>query len=68
MSSSAPRQVCTVPDPLSCTVLPWQPDTAWFASNLDLIEGGGPFEACSRRILLKQQARAAASGYGFDVG
>ena len=57
-----------MPDPLSCTVLPWQPDTAWFASNLDLIEGGGPFEACSRRILLKQQARAAASGYGFDVG
>jgi len=43
------EEVASHPDPASCTVLPWRPDTAWFAS--DLWCGGKPFEACSRNIL-----------------
>ena len=44
-------EVCSIPDPSSCIVLPWNEDCAWFASNLSLIDGGGDFEACSRHIL-----------------
>ena len=50
-------EICPIPDPASCTVLPWKPDTAWFASELDVIEGHGPYEACSRRILHRQVAK-----------
>ena len=38
-----------MPDPDSATVLPWQPDVAWLAS--DLWCEGKPFDACTRNIL-----------------
>lgn len=59
-------EVAAVPDPASLTVLPWKPDVAWFASNLHL--GGQPFEACSRNILHRVRAEAAAMGYRFNLG
>lgn len=59
-------EVAAVPDPESCTIMPWQPDIAWFAS--DLHYKGAPFEACSRNILKRQLARAKAMGLQFNLG
>jgi glutamine synthetase len=59
-------EVAAVPDPASVTVLPWQSDVAWFASDLHL--QGQPFEACSRNILHRVRAQAAAMGYRFNLG
>ena len=60
------EEVASHPDPASCTILPWRPDTAWFASNLWC--GGKPFEACSRNILGRVLADAATLGYGVHAG
>ena len=47
------------------SVLPWQTDVAWFAS--DLWCGGKPFEACSRNILKRAMAQAPRTlGYGLQ--
>lgn len=54
------EEVAAVPDPASCSILPWKPEIAWFAS--DLRYKGAPFEACSRNILKRQLDRAAAHG------
>lgn len=59
-------EVAAVPDPASLTVLPWKPEIAWFASDLHL--HGQPFEACSRNILHRVRAEAAAMGYRFNLG
>lgn len=59
-------EVAAWPDPASCIVLPWQTDTAWFASDLRLL--GAPFEACSRTILKRQTAAAADLGYRMNLG
>lgn len=59
-------EVAAVPDPASATVLPWQQDVAWFASDLHL--HGQPFEACSRNILNRLRGQAAAMGYRFNLG
>ncbi|BCJ92321.1 type III glutamate--ammonia ligase [Terrihabitans soli] len=59
-------EVAALPDAASCTVLPWQRDTAWFAS--DLIYGGKPFEACSRTILKRQTKAASDLGYMMNLG
>lgn len=60
------EEVASRPDPASCTILPWRPDTAWFAS--DLWCAGKPFEACSRNILNRVLAQAGALGYGLNAG
>lgn len=60
------EEVAAHPDPASCTILPWMPDTAWFAS--DLWCAGKPFEPCSRNILGRVLADAAKMGYGANVG
>lgn len=59
-------EVAAVPDPASATVLPWQKDVAWFASDLHL--HGQPFEACSRNILNRVREQAASMGYRFNLG
>ena len=59
-------EVATMPDPASLTVLPWQREVAWFASDLHL--RGEPFEACSRNVLHRVRAEAAAMGYRFNLG
>jgi glutamine synthetase len=60
------EEVSSHPDPRSGLVLPWQPDTAWFASNL--WSRGRPFEACSRTILTRQMERAAKMGFVPQLG
>ncbi len=60
------EEVAALPDPASCIVLPWSPDVAWFASDLSF--RGAPFASCSRGILKRQLARAAALGLRFDLG
>jgi glutamine synthetase len=59
-------EVAALPDPASATILPWQPDVAWFAS--DLLLNGKPFEACSRQILKRAVAHAAGMGYVLNLG
>ena len=59
-------EVAAVPDAASLTILPWQQEVAWFASDLHL--RGEPFEACSRNVLHRVRAEAAAMGYRFNLG
>lgn len=59
-------EVGTMPDPDSATVLPWNPEVVWFASDLHLV--GQPFEACCRTILKRVLGQAAAMGYRFNLG
>jgi len=60
------EEVAAHPDPDSATVLPWQPDVAWLAS--DLWCEGKPFEACSRNILKRQLKTALDLGYAMKFG
>ena len=60
------EEVAAMPDPETATILPWQADVAWFASDLYL--GGKPFEACSRGILKRSLAKAAELGFTFNLG
>ncbi len=60
------EEVAAHPDPSSCMVQPWQPNVAWFAS--DLWCEGKPFEPCSRNILRRVLADAADMGYGLNAG
>ncbi|MEO0349565.1 MAG: type III glutamate--ammonia ligase [Cyanobacteria bacterium P01_A01_bin.15] len=59
-------EVGTMPDPNSATVLPWNPEIVWFASDLHLV--GQPFEACCRIILKNVLQQAAEMGFGFNLG
>ncbi len=59
-------EVAAIPDLSSAVVLPWRPDTVWFASTLKL--GSDPFEACSRNILSRVRDQAAAMGLCFNLG
>ncbi|PSB35705.1 type III glutamate--ammonia ligase [Stenomitos frigidus] len=60
------EEVATMPDPASATVLPWNSEIAWFAS--DLYVGGKPFEACCRSILKNALKQAADMGFQFNLG
>ncbi|MBS3803683.1 MAG: type III glutamate--ammonia ligase [Oleiphilaceae bacterium] len=60
------NEVAAMPDPATMTVCPWNRQLAWFASDLYL--DGAPFEACSRNILKRQTAAAAAMGFTFNLG
>jgi glutamine synthetase len=60
------EEVSARPDPDSAVVLPWQPDVAWFAS--DLWCEAKPFEPCSRNILKRQLQVALDLGYVMKFG
>jgi glutamine synthetase len=60
------EEVAAHPDPESVTILPWNPELAWFASDLYL--KGEPFAACCRGILKNVLADAAAMGFTFNLG
>jgi glutamine synthetase len=60
------EEVSAHPDLASGMVMPWKPDVAWFPS--DLWVGAQPFEACSRQILRRATADAAAEGFTFNLG
>ncbi len=60
------EEVSAHPDPNSVVVLPWQPDVAWFAS--DLWCEGKPFEPCARNTLKRQLQAALDMGYAMKFG
>jgi len=60
------EEVAAHPDPDSATILPWNPEVVWFASDLYL--KGKPFDACCRSILKRVLAEAAAMGFTFNLG
>jgi glutamine synthetase len=60
------EEVSSHPDLSSATVLPWNKEVVWFAS--DLYHKGQPFEACSRGILQRVTEQAAQMGYVFNLG
>ena len=60
------EEVAAHPDPASCTIQPWMPDVAWFASNLFC--EGKPFEPCSRNILGRVVEEAGSLGVGMNLG
>ena len=60
------EEIAAHPDPASCMIQPWQPNVAWFASNL--WSEGAPFEPCSRNILSRVKAQAAELGFGLNLG
>ncbi|SDU26803.1 type III glutamate--ammonia ligase [Halopseudomonas salegens] len=60
------NEVAAMPDEKSLAICPWNPQLAWFASDLYL--EGAPFEACSRNILKRQIAAAEAMGLTFNLG
>lgn len=59
-------EVAAMPDPKSATILPWNLEMAWFASDLYL--HGKPFEACCRSILKSVLKQAADLGFQFNLG
>lgn len=59
-------EVAAMPDMASMQQCQWNPELAWFASDLYL--KGQPFEACSRNILKRQLAKAQAMGFTFNLG
>jgi glutamine synthetase len=60
------EEVSARPDPSSATVLPWNSEMAWFASDLYL--KGQPFPACCRSILKQVLAEATRMGFTFNLG
>jgi len=60
------EEVSARPDLNTATVLPWNKEVAWFAS--DLYMSAGPFEACSRNILKRVMKQAADMGYKCNLG
>lgn len=60
------NEVAAMPDMNSMQQCQWNPELAWFASDLYL--DGKPFEACSRNILKRQLERAAAMGFSLNLG
>lgn len=60
------EEVAAMPDPASATILPWNSEMAWFASDLYL--EGKPFAACCRSILKQALGQAAQMGYKFNLG
>jgi glutamine synthetase len=70
-NDGVPQEVCDEevsarPDPKSCKILPWNPQIAWFAS--DLWCEGMPFEPGSRNILGRVLEKAAGMGFGMNLG
>lgn len=59
-------EVASVPDLDGGVILPWQPEMAWFPSDLMLRDE--PFAACSRQVLRRSTDAAAALGYTFNLG
>ncbi|MGB3494289.1 MAG: type III glutamate--ammonia ligase [Elainellaceae cyanobacterium] len=60
------EEVAAMPDLKSATILPWNSEVVWFASDLYL--KGQPFDACCRTILKTVVAEAAEMGYTFNLG
>ncbi len=59
-------EVATIPDLANGMIMPWEPETVWFPSDLEL--DGAPFSSCSRQILRRVTAQAGAMGMTFQLG
>src|SRR5258705_11866320 len=59
-------EVAPHPDLDHPIVMPFNREVAWFPGDLWI--GETPFEACSRQILKRVTADAAALGYTFNLG
>ncbi|MEM8795873.1 MAG: glutamine synthetase, partial [Pseudomonadota bacterium] len=59
-------ECAAVPDLDSLIIVPWDKRYAWFAS--DLYYHGEPYQNCARVILKRALEKAAASGYGMNLG
>jgi glutamine synthetase len=57
---------CTIPDLDSLVVLPWKPDTAWLAADIQY--QGKPDVLCARQVLKRVAARAREMGFGLNFG
>lgn len=57
---------CTIPDLDSLVVLPWKPDTAWLAADLQY--DGKPDVLCARQGLKRVVARAREMGFALNFG
>jgi len=64
--SPADGDVLAVPDPASLTALPWQSGVGWMAAELTL--NGTAMAQCPRRLLRRQQQRAAVLGFELRSG
>lgn len=62
----ADADVLAHPDSRSLTVLPWQPQVAWVAT--DLVLNGAPLEQSPRGVLQRQIARAKERGLELRTG
>lgn len=60
------EEVAAHPDPASATILPWDREVAWLAS--DLWTEGKPFEPCSRNILRRVTNKALERGFVMNLG
>ena len=60
------NDIAAIPDPNSLTVLPWQPNVGWVASDVYL--DGEPF-AASPRVIFKQVLKQCEElGYSYKTG
>ena len=59
-------EISSVPDLNSLVILPWKPEVAWFFADNHF--KGEPYPLNTRVALQKQLKRAAALGYGFNLG
>jgi len=62
----ADPDVLAIPDLASLMQLPWQPEVAWVATDLQV--DGETLEQSPRIVLQRQLARAAALGFDFRTG
>jgi len=58
--------IAAMPDPISFTPVPWQPNLARFAC--DVYVEGEPWPYCPRTILKRVLAKAREKGYVFKIG
>ncbi len=59
-------EIASVPDLNGCIVLPWNREVAWFPA--DNTFKGEPYPINTRVALKKQLAKAAAMGFGMNLG
>ncbi|MBD2102557.1 type III glutamate--ammonia ligase [Leptolyngbya sp. FACHB-261] len=60
------HDIAAIPDPNSLTVLPWQPNVGWLASDAYL--DGEPFVASPRVIFKQVLKRCQELGYSYKTG
>lgn len=60
------NESCTIPDLNSLVILPWKPDTAWMAADLEF--EGQPDVLCARQVLKRVIQGAREQGLALNFG